>query len=111
MYKSFIGAALASVAFASPAAATQFFEDFEDVDGVPDGGTGFKQLDEAGVFKQGPDPKNKIEVQYGSVAGDPATIADDGFDGGRAFVELDTFKNSSMFVTLDQDATYFLSFL
>ncbi|MEM6859004.1 MAG: PEPxxWA-CTERM sorting domain-containing protein [Pseudomonadota bacterium] len=106
MYKSVFGAALATIAFASPAAATEFFEDFENIDGVPTTGTGFVQIPQAGPFTEGPEPDdNKIELQYGSVAGDPAA------DGGRVFVELDTFKNSSMFVTLSEDAFYSLSFL
>lgn len=107
------GAAVAAMTFATPAAAaTQiFFEDFEnvkDANGNTIGatGTGFTNVSTAGPWKAGSAANQKIELQFGNVAGAPANP-----DGGKVFVELDTTGNNSMFYTLGTSGNYTLDFL
>jgi hypothetical protein len=109
MQKFLVGAALAALTFASPAAAATeiFSETFENrVPGNPTAsGSGFTFVNVAGVWKAGPGPNNGIELQWGGVGGAPAA------NGGRVFVELDTTANSSMFYTLQGSGVYTLDFL
>jgi len=107
-----VTALAASLAGASSAsAATQIFD--EGFENVPNGsggkigssGTGFTNVNSAGVWTAGPGANLGIELQYGGVAGAPAA------NGGRVFVELDTTGNSSMFYKLGTSGVFTLDFL
>lgn len=116
MRRYLVGAALTAITFATPAAAATeiFYEDFESVedsngDTIGTTGTGFTNVTTAGPWRAGSAANKKIELQFGNVAGAPATPPTG--DGGRVFVELDTNANNSMFYTLQQSGDFTLEFL
>jgi hypothetical protein len=112
MRKIIAGAAFSALTLAAPAsAATQIFT--ENFEGVPNGsggtigasGSGFTFVNNAGPWKAGPGENRGIELQWGGVAGAPAS------NGGNVFVELDTNGNSSMFYKLATSGVFTLDFL
>ena len=104
-----VGAALTAITLATPAAAATeiFYEDFENV--LDSADNTFRNVETAGPWRAGPNANRRIELQFGSIAGDPA--APPVGDGGRVFVELDTNANNSMFYTLQESGIFRLEFL
>ena len=112
MYKSVLGAALATLAFSTPAAAaTEIFNETFENAGAPATGTGFGFFNSVGPWTASDTNKTGVELQWGNRAGDTATVAKDGVDGGRVLVELDSNRNNSMFYILQESGEFVLDFL
>lgn len=112
MNKILVASALAASVLAAPASAatTIFSEGFENVPNGSGGtigstGSGFRFVSSAGPWTAGPGANRGIELQWGSVAGAPAS------NGGRVFVELDTNANSAMYYQLGTSGAFTLDFL